>query len=184
MNAPAVILDVVAAAVGKYPDSVDASVDWAVAKITKLPEYETFIGGLVRTAIRGIIGDYRHTNNNALRNERGDFDTKSKITVGETVDAIVRSVYDYFIAGRTLGSLLGKELPEIAANEAAKAEGHMFNSRLCTELKKLVPDDKLVRNAVKESKLRKLFDDLKQLASPVETENRYELLNHAGRLRA
>lgn len=162
MTTPDEILEVVAAVTAKHPDSVDAAVDAAVAKLAKSPAWESWIADLVRGGLRRMIQDYRHSQNGIIRSANGDYGGAAKVTAGQAANDVASDVYGYFIGGRTLGAVLGSELADIGTSEAARAEGHQFNARLCAILKPLVPDDKAVREVVKESKLRKIFADLQQ----------------------
>jgi hypothetical protein len=162
VNAPEEILKVVAAVVAKHPNSIDDAVDAALSKLAKSPAWESWTANLVYGGLRRIIQDYRHYQNGIIRSANGDYGGPAKVTAGQAANDVASDVYGYFIGGRTLGTLLGSELDDIGTSEAARAEGHQFNARLCAVLKPLVPDDKAVREAVKESKLRKIFADLQK----------------------
>lgn len=144
----------------RYPQSIDTAVEHAAARVAKLPEYPTLVADLVTTAIRGLIQDYRHTENTRTRAAAGEYGGPAKVTAGDAAGRVALGVYSYYIAGRTLGLILGKELSDIAQSEAARAEGHQFNAALCERLRPLVKDDQTVKQAVTETKLRKLFADL------------------------
>ena len=128
-----------------------------MSAIKRLPEYDDFREELVVYAVRGMVHDVRHADNIKMRREAGEFGGPAKVGVGAAVQQACQNVYAYFIAGTTLGMILGSQLSEIANSEAAKADGHLFNTRLCRRLARLVPANKTVKQAVKESVLAKIF---------------------------
>jgi len=147
--------------VTKYPDDIDKCVDWTVARFKKLDEYAEYTESLIADAIRRQIHDERHGINVSMRLNRGDYGEPAKVVPGEATARVMRSVYSYMIAGRSLGSILGEELAGIASDEAARADGHMFNATLCQKLNPLVAKGKSVRQCVPEQKLQKIFQAVK-----------------------
>lgn len=156
------IVRIVSECATRYPQSIDTAVEHAADRVAKLPEYPTLIVDLVTTALRGLIQDYRHGENVRTRAAAGEYGGPAKVTAGDAAGRVAMGVYSYYISGRTLGQILGKELADIGTSEAARAEGHEFNARLCAKLQELVPEEKTVKQAVPEQRLRKIFADLQR----------------------
>lgn len=146
----------------RHGDDILAATNAAVSRVRKLSTFPEFVDDLVYAAIRGMIGDFRHHANVAMRREIGTSGGPPKVKPGDAANRVAADCYVYFIAGRMLGSIRGDELPEIGNAEAERAEGHQFNARLCEELAKLVPAEKTVRQAVKPGKLRSVFATLQK----------------------
>lgn len=156
----------IAAALDANPSDVEAATEQALRAIQQMREYPALIEQIVRQAVKTTIYQLRHARNVAARNATSSYaHTPRQTPAGASarVDRIAASLYDmYYLGGRVLGSILGSELGNIAANEQAKADGHLFNVRLCQALKKLVRSDQTVRQAVSERRLRNLFTKLQQ----------------------
>lgn len=144
----------------KHANSITAAVNSAVCRVKRLADYPDYVDGLVRKAIRGMIHDYRHAEDVAMRKESREFGGEAKVKAGDAVNRVARSLYSYLIGGVTLGVIKGCQLAKIGAEEAMRAGGHDFNARLCKALEPLVSNHKTVRQCVKESKLRQLFVEL------------------------
>ena len=164
MNLPPSILEIVHKVTEKYPDDIQEATDAAIKQIKNLSDYQSFVNGLVHMAIRDQIYQRRHQVNVKLRREAGGYDTTNKHSPAESsvVEGVYRSCHDYFIAGRTLGDLLGNELAEVESSERAIANGHLFNANLLAELRPLVKAEKRVREVVKEAQLRRLFQKVRR----------------------
>lgn len=141
----------------KNVENIEAAVAEAYDAVLALPEWPDFRDALVMNAIRAMVHDVRHNDNVKMRRECGTWTTIPKSTMASIPADVMISVWGYNIAGRTLGTILGEELDQIAQDEAARADGHNFNARLCRKLKSLVPTGKTVKQAVSEAKMRKLF---------------------------
>jgi acyl-CoA reductase-like NAD-dependent aldehyde dehydrogenase len=144
----------------KHADDIDAAVDATMKRANRTRWFADLAEELTTRAVRAMVNDFRHAANVAARNENREYGGPASVTAGEAVNRVARSLYTYMIAGRTLGMLTGEELPTVAATEAATADGHRFNAKLCEALAPLVKADKTVRECVKESKLKKLFETL------------------------
>lgn len=163
---PKPVVDAVEAAVKKYPNSIDEAAEAAEIAIRKLSTFEDVVSQLITSAVRDIVYDVRHVNNVKTKRQTGRYDTvpRTNVATSESVQEVYRSVYDYAIAGMTLGSLSGEDLDKVAASETAIAEGHRFNASLCVELRKKVKDGQQVREVFKEEALRRLFAKVQRLA--------------------
>lgn len=160
MDFPEAVLNVVRESEAKHPDDIDRAVKLASQRIRKLPEFAEVVDAFVDRAIRELIHDARHNETCRIRKDAGVYSATPKVNAAsQAANRVALSVYLYRIAGRTLGDLLGSELDAIAENEAQIAEGHLFNSRLAVRLKRVVPADKRVRDAVKENRLRKIMQE-------------------------
>jgi len=161
VDMPDNILDIVRQETEANPEDIDKAVSKAFSRVKRLNTYKAFTENLVKQALRSMIQDRRHSSNTALRKAAGQYGKPAKVKVGESrsVKGVAQSMYNYYIAGTMLGSLLGKDLQGIANNEAATGQGHLINARLLTSLVKLVPEEKQVRQAVTEKKLHKLYQE-------------------------
>lgn len=144
----------------KHSDDIDAAVDAAMRRLCKLPNYTDLVDNLVRSAVRHVVSDARHTMNVAMRRSNSEYGGPAKVVAGSAVNRVASDYYAYYIGGRTLGTIKGEELTDIAASESERANGHDFNARLCRSLAPLVPKDKTVRQCVKPGKLRTIFEGL------------------------
>lgn len=142
------------------PEAIDA----AERRIRKLPEFDSLVATLVRSAIADLIYDARHDANRKLKNASGDYGGAAKVVTGccSATQRIAQSVFEYRIAGTALGLVLGKDLRTIAESESNIAEGHKFNAALCRTLARMVAPEKRVNEAVSEKKLRMIFDRLRE----------------------
>lgn len=164
MEFPQNVLRVVEKAVEKHPTDIEAAVTQAERAVRKLDEFSELVDTLVRHAIQELVYDCRHHMNVATKNQNGEYDNPAKVTsaASSAVQRAADSVYLFKIAGTILGDLTGKELPVVAANETAVASGHAFNAWICNKLSPLVPEDKRVRDAVSEKKLRSIFQQAQE----------------------
>jgi len=153
----------------RHMDCIEDAVDASMKRITRLAAYEDFQGTLVRQAIRERIHWYRHQIAVISRRENGGYDVTTKVqptgVLIETTEKTTKTLFTYPIDGRTLGAIRGDELAEVAASEAARADGHEFNARLCRALVSKVSSDKLVCQCVKEAELKRIFERLQRRAS-------------------
>ena len=154
------LLELVTKQVNAYPDDIDKAADAVIAKAKRLTSWNKWTSTLIRKGVLQLVHDCRHGLNVKMRNAAGDYGGPAQVMPGEATGRILSSVYGYLIAGKSLGAVTGSELPEIAKSEAAKANGHQFNARLCRELAKHVKPEKTVRECVSEAKLRALFEKI------------------------
>ena len=146
----------------RHGDDIDAAERAAFARVRRLSAFEELVNDMIRTAIRSIIQGCRCTANEVIRRKARTPSGPAKVKPGAATDAVAEACYNYFIDGRTLGSILGKELAGIAKSEAARAKGHQTNAELALRLDPIVPKDKTVRQAVKAAKLRSIFAGLEK----------------------
>jgi hypothetical protein len=156
--------EIVALAVDRHGDDIDKAVEAAEYGIRNLDDFDEWIDKLVTSAVRGLVNDKRHSLNTATRKANGEYGGPAKVGVGSAVnDAAKRSfLASYFIGGRTLGSITGKELPLISGGERERAHGCMLNAALCDALAKVCKDDKRVDQCFTDVKAREIFDSLQK----------------------
>ena len=147
---------IVAEATASHLDDISAAVDAALAECRRTSWFKDLTDELVREAILHQVHDCRHHLATTARRNAGVYGCTAKVHAGRA-ETIVADLFDYPINGRTLGSILGSELPEIAAGESERAKGHLFNARICGQLAALVPADKAVRECVSAKKLKAIF---------------------------
>jgi len=145
-----------------HPSSAEDATTEALQGVRGLKSYKSLVDALVKHAVQDLIHDGRHDINKGIRKQEGRYSPLPKVQVGSS-PAVMRaevSVYLYRIAGTSLGEVFGKELLGIAVHEENRANGHIFNARLCRHLAEVVPDNKKVKNAVKENQLKAFFSEL------------------------
>lgn len=144
----------------QYPNDIDGAVAEALARCRELPDYQTQIENLFCYTLRQLIHDARHRSNTEMKRQTGYYGKPSKVNVGGTsVAKVARSSYLYYIAGKTLGDIKGKEIDQISNAEQQRADGHIFNVKLLQWCKTQgVPEEKCIKNIIPEKKLRANFD--------------------------
>jgi hypothetical protein len=172
----------------KFPDDIPRATRYALQLFKRLPEFEEWCEGLPLGMAQDIVHEARHHHNREIKrqsrreegvavaacassaretNERSTRprpEPRPRINIAESQG--VRSTYIAYmtkrIAGRTVGSLYGRELEDIAMNERERASGYEFNARLMQRLKPLVPDNRTVREAISEEKLAAIWKDVEK----------------------
>ncbi len=150
---------IIAEAVKSHRDDIDRALDLAERKLSKLPGWDEYQRSFARIAIRSMINHRRHCENVQQRKDAGEYGPAAKVTRGKASSDIARqkTMYDYFIGGKTIGATTGEELRVLADSESKKAEGYMFNSRLCEALARVVPKMKTVQETITEKKLMSIW---------------------------
>ncbi len=156
------ILEIIQKRANAHPNDIEASVQLAVREIRRLKNFDSLIERILTVAVRRMIHDFRSTENRRIRKANGDYGGPAKVKPSGGTAEIAQSVFAYFIAGMTLGQIRGEQLEEIAAGEAARAEGHDFNARLCRRLRNVVKDGQTVQQAVSETKLKRIFQQVQK----------------------
>jgi hypothetical protein len=188
MQHPEAILRAGRKAAEKFPDDIPRATRYALQLFKRLPEYEEWCEVLPMGMAQDIVHEARHRHNREIkrqsrmeeeaavaacassmdsdsgRNTRPRPEPRPRINVAESHG--VRSTYIAYmtkrIAGRTVGSLYGRELEGIAMNERERAAGYEFNARLMQRLKPLVPDNRTVRDSISEEKLAAIWKDVEK----------------------
>lgn len=144
------------------PNSIDEAVDATLVRLRELPTFDDMVNEMVRAGVRSVIEHFRHMANKAARRAAGCYGGRAKVRAGLAVNKVSLDYYGYYIGGRTLGKIMGEELDELGAAEAARAKGSLFNSALCTFLSPLVPEGKNVEECVTGEELGKIFTELQE----------------------
>ena len=145
------------------PGDPAAATMQAEAAIRALPEFAASVDAMVTDTIRAGIYAARHRANVAIKRASGQYGQAAIVDNASPVVArVYESVYQYRIGGRTLGTLSGAELIDVANREAATADGHRFNAELCKWLAERVPPDKLAKDVVSEAVVAKEFERLRR----------------------
>jgi len=164
MEMPEDVLNAVRESCEEYPDDLDKALGAAKKAVRGLPDFKKLIDLLVDDSIQDLVYSFRHQANVAYRNSMGRPEGLPKVVSGASaaVNAAATSVYQYFIAGTTLGQVMGSQLEAIAGSEQSMADTHSFHARLCRRLVQIVPKSKMVREAVKEKRLERIFRDVQK----------------------
>lgn len=162
MDFPQHVTDITKECAAKHGMDAKEATKCAIGKIRKLPDYGDLVEMLIEHAVLELVYDARHRSNIAMRAAAGQYGTPAKVQSSQSsaIQRVAESLYLYAIGGTVLGNITGEQLPQLAATEAAIAEGHEFNARLCLRLSKLVPKNKVVRDCVSERRLRNIFKEL------------------------
>jgi hypothetical protein len=172
----------------RFPDDIPRATRYALQLFKRLPEYEEWCEGLPMGMAQDIVHEARHHHNREIkrqsrreedvpvaacasstgsankRSTRPRPEPRPRINVAESQG--VRSTYIAYmtknIAGRTVGSIYGRELEGIAMNERERAAGYEFNARLLQRLRPLVPDGRTVRESISEEKLAAIWKDVEK----------------------
>ena len=160
-------LQAVIRAAAEEHENIDDAVDAIQPVVRGLPNFVGELRDLLVTyAIRALLADARHVLNDQMKRAVRNPPPLPKVIPGRSkaVQEVCDSLYKYRIAGTFLGNLRGEQLLEIAEAEQKRGEGHLFNSRLCVALDKLVPKKKRVQDAVSERKLNTIFQKTEKTA--------------------
>lgn len=160
MDYPDSLKEIVKECAAANPSDIGKAVDSAFNRWRKCDEYEEWTESMIRGQLRNMIHGSRHTTNVQILRDLNSYGGPAKVGLGSGLvnRVAAMSVLDsYCIGGRSLGDIMGGELKAIASDQQEKAAGYSRNARLCLMLATLVPDDKRVRDAVTEAKVRKLI---------------------------
>lgn len=156
------IIDEMAA---KYDDDINKAVKYAEKKIRNLDTFEEDQRSLVTSGIRDLVHDARHKYNRIVKTETRQNKPKGRpnqvnVLGSKDVIDIGNKWMRYCVGRRTLGDLLGKELPALANSERELSNGHQFNANLLETLIPLVKDDKKVSECITPKKLESIVNRL------------------------
>lgn len=159
---PQSVLEIVATCTRNNLGDINTAVDEAVEAIKQLPGYKQLVEDLLRRGVCDLVYEMRHKDNRRLKNALGRYPSQkdSKIAFSENVAAAHRSVFDHCIDGRTLGSLYGRDIPDLIDTIGKRIRGERFNINILLWLKNKVPMDKTVREAISEERLARVYTAL------------------------
>jgi hypothetical protein len=162
VDAPEQLLKMVEKANSAHPSSVDDALEFLIQKWGGHPARPAWAEELEIRALRQMLHDNRHKLMVSLRKKYGAYGAASTGLSTGAANAVAEMMLldHYSINGQPLGSILGKDLPGLANGEFENGKTRMFNAELLRKLSKIVPGDKQVREAVSETRVRKLFRDL------------------------
>lgn len=158
------VYDIIAEAFQQHPNDINACADAAEQAIRAMEGFEDMVALHISRSVKHLVYDYRGRINMNLRRQTGEYGQPAKV---DPASPAVRQVYAeswylYCIGRKTLGELLGSELPDVVTGERTKAEGHLFNVALLEYLAQRVPDDKRVRDVFSERQLARLAKKLQR----------------------
>jgi len=158
------LLSEISKAARKHRDDIDQAVQCAERAAKQLPGWKSWTADLIHAQIRNLIHGVRHADNVSMRRDAGDYGGPAKVdlSTGAANRIAGQSWFNYFVAGRTLGQILGKELKGIAEGERERAEGCVFNAKLCEQLAAIVPDEKRVCDVVTETQIKRIVKGTKK----------------------
>ena len=158
MEYPTKITDIAKDSCTKYPD-VQEAIAKTINRVKRLKDYKSFMNVLVYNALTDLVYDTRHRSNVAIKRQAGEYGTGNKTDyVGtRSVQQATKNYLNYYIAGRTLGNILGSEIEDLIDIEVSLSDGHDYNTRILEALKKIVPEDKRVKDVVSNKQLEAIF---------------------------
>lgn len=164
MQFPSEVEEIINRVVTQHPADIPAATQAAVVQVKELACYPELREACLYSALQQLIWEARRAANRKTKSQNKDYTHAGPAKVNpansRSVQAICGSLYDYYIAGTTLGLLRGDQLEGVAVQEETIAQGRLFNARLCRRLMKLVPAKETVQDAVKEPKLRKVWREV------------------------
>lgn len=162
---PKSFADVIDAAAKKHKNNVEAAVEWAEAKLSELPEFVEWKERMALDKIRELISHRRRDINspNHSRVQQITTPQRREIDLPDVVSAIAdRITLDYFIAGKTLGTTYGRDLPKLSLTNWGTAQTAMFMSHVLDKLTIYVPADKQVAECVNARKLEQIVAEVER----------------------
>lgn len=157
MKIPKIVIAIAGKAVDEHPDEISKAVKMAESEIRQLPEFQESVDALIHQAIKDLVYNARCAVSKTIRKNVHSGPAKVLAACSAVETSIAKSVFNYCIGTRTLGDMTGAELREIACREHRIAEGHMFNSRLAGRIAPMVPENKKVKNTLKENVVDRIF---------------------------
>lgn len=161
---------IIKAATLEHFEDVSAAVDSAYEQIIEMDDFAEFQEKLVRHSIQEHVYDFRHKTATDLKRRNGDFGGPAK--VGTSTGAANRVAAmcfldSYPIDGRSLGSILGKELPALRDAAIGRGRGAFVDAAVCSALIPLVAEEKEVRQCVSDKKAEAIHGKAKALADNI-----------------
>ena len=166
MKFPRSFLQAAEAASQKHPEDVAEAARVALEAIRGLPEFGDCVDLLVEEAVTLMVYNARQYKNKRIKTAAGHYAKKGvrKVSTAES-EALAQAydeVFEYCIGGRTLGSILGKEIPDLEKTQRLEAGGYLYNADLLLTLRPLVPPNKTVKQAVPRERMKRIFRELEE----------------------
>lgn len=162
---PEELLEIAIKANKKFPNDIRKSTDAALREIEALEDYESELQPiLIWRGVRESIYTARDKINDQIRKQATcrdrpvmDCTPKTKGFKSTIAKAAHTSIYLKNVAGRTLGFLTGKELPDLVMTAKNISKGWATDAKFLQSLIGKVPDDKTVRESIAERELDNLY---------------------------
>jgi len=145
----------------KHDPSIVGAVRWALAWLQKHPKVAAeLLEPMFAAAVRLQVNRYRHHGRWQLKCETD----RTMETIAAAGEAVMVELLDRWLLpdGRPLGDALGAELPEMAAQEQALANGHTMNAMFYSQLARIVPKGKTVREKVTNERAAAILGNLRK----------------------
>src|ERR1035437_4648022 len=128
---PTNVTEIVKKIAAKHPSDIGKAADEALVKLATLQDFQsTVVPIMLRQAVVEIIQDLRCSDNRSIKSMSSGYRGAAKVNVGtsRSAQAAASALYALNIDGRQLGMLYGRDLPELAAKERGRADGHTQNA--------------------------------------------------------
>lgn len=162
MEPTTAIRDLARVAACKHPNDIPAAVDMLRAKATKAKYWPDLRSRIEREWLQGLIYQVRGERNAAIKQaavRRMAAPVPTLSAFEENTSHYDLVLMDLMIAGRRLGDLLGRELPDIVASAKNRVRGEMRVIGLAESLIGKVPEDSSVDASVTEEHLQRVWSD-------------------------
>ena len=170
-NVPPEIRRAVEQANQLYPNDIDRAAAEAEELAKDHPEFALWVDGLVKNAIRKLVWDDRHIYNRRLDANAEGHPSVGPARLGGSSESLEESsaavaemfevdFYQMKVGGRTLGSLRLSELPALAEDLVAKANGYLIKAELLKWISastRNADEDLEVREAIPSERIRKQY---------------------------
>lgn len=160
MKTPKVIAEMVKNAVSESKTAQE-SIEIIIGQITNCPEAtRDWVEFILRKAVESLVYEHRRELNRSLKT-KGYVAVASKINWAESkVVQNIYTVYEFKIAGRNLGDIMGSELETILEQERNSIRGHELNVEFLSRLQKKVPPNKTVKEAINLKTITRIFNSV------------------------
>lgn len=133
-----------------HKDDPGLAIKESLRLLRERPDHHELVELLVNTAVSHLVYKVRHQNNKVIKKELGLYGGPAKVNVmaSKGVAVACRSTFDYMIGGKTLGALLGEEIPGLLEQQRRVQQGYQLNIKLLEMLQRVVPAGMTVRQAL------------------------------------
>lgn len=160
MKPPKVIVDLVKNAVSESKTAQE-SIEIVIAQLSNHPEStQDWVEFILRKAVESLVYEHRRELNRSLKTN-GYVAVNSKVNWAESkVVQNIYTVYEFKIAGRNLGDIMGSEIETILEKEKTSIRGHGLNVEFLSKIQKKVPPNKTVKEAINLKTITKIFNSV------------------------
>jgi hypothetical protein len=151
MQFPKEVYSVIKKAVATHGDDIDGAIAMALAEVKELDNYVQLVEILVEQTIQTLVYEERHKCTVKTKREIGAYNYRAKVQMGDSkiVKDVCQKIYGMYIGGRTLGSIMGEDIPKLLASERQIRDGHSFNVKMLERIEPLAKPGKTVQEVVK-----------------------------------